>query len=298
MRILITSSSLITSKGSHHSRLAEHEILVFPGPLNSKELLRILSGFESLDGYVCGDDEIDLPVILKLKELKINLISKYGVGLDKIDLVQAKEHGIEVRNCVGVNSRTVAEHALSLLFFWAKDYQNNVIGKGYTKWSRSISRDVRGLKMTIVGMGNIGTEFAELSSILGVEINYFDPFVFNDKFQRILSLKDICHSEVISVHVPLNSNTSELINDVILKDYKGVIINTSRASIIGEDALKNWLNSRKENILLTDVLYQEPPQPDNWMLKHPQVVITPHVGSRSFECIERTANMALDNLGI
>ena len=298
MRILITSSSLLSAKGTHHLRLEEHEILEFPGPLRSNELLKVLHDIDHLDGYVCGDDEIILPVILRLKELKIDLISKYGVGLDKIDLKQAENHGIEVRNCAGVNSRTVAEHTLSMLLFWAKAYQSNVVEKGFNSWTRSISRDIRGLKMVIIGMGNVGSEFADLSLNLGMEVSYFDPAVSCEKIQRISSLREISKAEVISIHAPLNKNTHGMINQTLLKDFQGVILNTSRASIISEPALIDWLNSHKENTLITDVLYEEPPKPNHWMLNHRQVVITPHVGSRSFECIERQANMALDNLGL
>ena len=298
MRILITSSSLLSAKGSHHLRLQEHDILEFPGPLNSEELLKVLQDVDHLDGYVCGDDEIILPVILRLKELKIDLISKYGVGLDKIDLKQAANHGIEVRNCAGVNSRTVAEHTLSMLFFWAKAYQCNVLEKGFTSWTRAISRDVKGLKMVIIGMGNVGREFADLSLNLGIEVSYFDPAVSSEEIQRISSLSEISKVEVISIHAPLNKHTRGMINHTVLKEFQGVILNTTRASIISESALIDWLNSHKGNTLITDVLYEEPPKPNHWMLNHQQVVITPHVGSRSFECIERQANMALDNLGL
>ena len=298
MRILITSSSLLSARGTHHLRLEKHEILKVPGPLSATELLNVLNNLDFLDGYVCGDDEIILPVILRLKELGIDLISKYGVGLDKIDLKEAENHGMKIRNCAGVNSRTVAEHTLSMLFFWAKAYQSNVIEKGFSSWSRSISRDVQGLKMAIIGMGNVGSEVAYLSSKLGVEVCYFDPGVHTDEFQRLSSISEIIKCEVLSIHAPLNKNTHGMIDEKLLQKFEGVILNTSRASIISEPALNDWLNLHESNTLITDVLYEEPPKSDHWMLNHKQITITPHVGSRSFECIEKQANMALDNLGL
>ena len=299
MNMLITSSSFLTAVGTHHQRISPFEVIKAPGPLTENELLQKLTDLKSLDYYVCGDDEISQKVLDELFRLGIRRISKYGVGLDSIDLDYAKIKGIEVKNCAGINAKTVAEHTLSLLLFWAKRFKENVVLNGAKTWSRAISRDISGLSIGIIGLGNIGIETAKIVSFLGAKVSYYDPFIVNSSYARANCIDDLKVYDVLIIHTVLNSSTEGLVDDDFLRGFHGeLIVNMSRAKIIEENGLINWLLRDRSNTLLTDVLYEEPPKPDNWMLSNPQVIVTPHVGSRSSDCIEKTANRALDNLGI
>lgn len=174
MNILITSSSFLTADGSHHNRISHMELIKVPGPLTEDQLLQQLANLKSLDYYVCGDDDITKKVIDELIRLDIRIISKYGVGLDSIDCNYAKTKGLEIKNCAGINAKTVAEHTLSLLLFWAKRFNENVILNGAKTWSRAISRDIGGLSIGILGLGNIGSETARIVSFLGAKVSYYD----------------------------------------------------------------------------------------------------------------------------
>lgn len=299
MNILITSSSFLTASGSHHDRIKHLNITKSPGPLNEITLLSILERLDSLKFYICGDDEITSAVINKLYDLGVRSISKYGVGLDSIDVVYAQKKGLKVFSCAGINSSTVAEHTISLILFWAKRYKQNVIQKGAETWSRAISRDISGLTVGILGLGSIGWETAKMLSFFGAIIQFYDPYVSNPKYSKAKLLSELINNEVLVIHSVLNDDTLGMINDEFLSHFKGeLIVNMSRAKIIEEASLKRWLSSRPTNTLATDVLYTEPPNPDDWMLSSTQVVVTPHVGSRSVECIEKTSNKALDNLNL
>ena len=297
MKILVTSNSFMSIDGSHKAKLKEHEIIFKSGPLPEKILLDVISANKDIGGIICGDDEFTEKVLHLLRSIGIKKISKYGVGLDKIDLLKAMELDIEVLNCAGVNSSTVAEHTLSLLLFWAKNYEHNVLNQGYKEWNRGISRDINGLTVGILGLGNIGREVASVYRKMGLIVRYYDPFVESHDFERVENLHALSDCEIISIHVPLTNSTRGLIDEFYLDSTKNsVIINTSRAEVINEIALKDWLTRKNENRLLTDVLYEEPPKADNWMLQNSKILITPHVGSRSVECIIRQANMTVDNL--
>ena len=299
MNILITSSSFLTASGSHHDRIKHLDIIKSPGPLNEITLLSILESLDSLKFYICGDDEITSTVINKLYDLGVRSISKYGVGLDSIDVEYAQEKGIKVFSCAGINSSTVAEHTISLILFWAKRYKQNVIQKGAQTWSRAISRDINGLTVGILGLGSIGRETAKILSFLGAKIQFYDPYVSNPKYSKVESLSELIDNEVLVIHTVLNDDTLGMINDKFLSHFKGeLIVNMSRAKIIEETSLKRWLSSRPSNTLATDVLYNEPPKLNDWMLSSTQVIVTPHVGSRSAECVKKTSNKALDNINL
>ena len=131
MKILLTSTSFIDTPGLHQERLynAGLEIDFLRGPIKHSILLPIISKY---DGIICGDDEITREVIFKGKEGNLKIISKYGIGLDKIDLDAAKELNVTVTNCPGVNHVAVAEHIIALLFSYYKNIhlEHSITKKG------------------------------------------------------------------------------------------------------------------------------------------------------------------------
>jgi D-3-phosphoglycerate dehydrogenase len=302
-RILVTTTSFQDSSGEHHSLLKaqDWDIDYLRGPLKEYELLNIIHEY---DGVLCGDDEYTRRIIKKGAEGKLKALAKYGVGLDKIDLNAAKEYEIKVSNCPGINQVSVAEHVLSLLLAFEKNIhtQYNSVQKG--SWKRSVGREIRGKTIGIIGLGAIGKEVALLMSniglsVIGFDLHKDDQFLKENpkiKFESLNYLYE--HSDYITLHVPLSDSTKHLINQSSLERLKSdaVIINTARGELVNsKDVLVAIENSRLRGYLC-DVLEKEPIEPSEILLGKTNIIITPHVGSRTLENISKQGVRSVQNL--
>ena len=302
-KILLTSTSFIDTPGEHQVKLFEQGFNIdkMRGPLKAEEILQVIDKY---DGIICGDDEITEMVIKRGVNSKLKIISKYGVGLDKVDLRAAKKHGLPVTNCPGCNQISVAEHVFSLLLSYSKNIhiEHNVVQNG--KWKRFIGSEIFGKSIGIVGLGAVGREVAKRAKCFGLKVFYYDPFVekvntdqYLDKCNTINEIFNNC--EIVSLHLPLNKDTNGLINKTHFNSSGNnckVLINTSRANIINQIDLIDILNACSKFAYLTDVLEQEPLENNHPLLGRKNVIITPHIGSRTYESVERTGLMAFDNL--
>jgi D-3-phosphoglycerate dehydrogenase / 2-oxoglutarate reductase len=303
MKILLTSTSFQDTPGIHQDKLynAGLEVDMLRGPLKENILLPIIAKY---DGIICGDDEITKKVMEKGMGGKLKIVSKYGVGLDKIDLPAAKELQMPVTNCPGVNHITVAEHVIALLFTYYKNihFEYNITKDG--GWKRLIGHELYGKKIGIAGLGKIGKEVAKRVKALGFEVLVYDPFIdkifINEYGINVANsmeelVKDI---EILSLNLPLTDKTKGLINKKLLisSNNKLVIVNTSRALIINQLDLISALTDNSINAYLTDVLEEEPMIENHPLLQFDNVIITPHIGSRTFESVQRQGMMAVENL--
>ena len=305
MKILLTSTSFQDTPGSHHDLLNKQnfEIDTLRGPIAEAKLLPIIANY---DAVICGDDEYTKAVLEKGKAGKLKFISKYGVGLDKIDLVAAKKLNIPVTNCPGVNQISVSEHVLALLFTFEKNIiqQHESTKKG--SWKRWIGSELHGKTIGIIGLGNIGKELAKKSSALGLNVIAFDLFkdeVFLEKYPEVSFTTKIeevyTSSDYLSLHLPHTPKSEKLINENVINTYlkDGVIIvNTSRGMLIDTDAVIAGLESEKIRGYLTDVLITEPIEGSEKLKGVENVIITPHVGSRTYQSVVRQGTMAVENL--
>lgn len=305
MKILLTTTSFQDTPGKHHDLLNSQnwDIDYLRGPLNESVLLPIIHKY---DGVICGDDEYTREVIKVGKEGKLKVLSKYGVGLDRIDLNAAKEFDITVTNCPSVNQVSVSEHVLALLFTFEKNIhlQNETTKLG--SWKRITGNEIQGKTIGIIGLGAVGKELAKKSLALGMKVIAFDLIknkTFLELFPKITftnNIEDIyTHSDVISLHIPLTTKTEKLINlDVIFNKLKKcpIIINTARGMLVDVDAIIDGLSKKKIAAYLTDVLANEPIEENEKLKGIPNVIITPHVGSRTFQSVVRQGTMAVENL--
>jgi len=303
MKILLTTTSFQDTPGKHHELLEEtgFEVDKIRGPVTEDILLPIIASY---DAVICGDDDFNRKVIQTGKKGKLKLISKYGVGLDKIDLGAAKDVGIPVFNTPGVNQVTVAEHALSLILTSLKNIhlEYNITRKG--KWKRLIGNELFGKKIGVLGLGKIGKELVKRLSVFGVELFaydmvYDDIFLKTHKIQKTSSIEGLASKvDILSIHMPLTSITEHVINASLINKLQKplIIVNTSRALIIEQKALINGLQSGKIKAYLTDVMDVEPMPQDHPLKDLPNVLITPHIGSRTYESVVRQGSMAVKNL--
>ena len=302
MKILLTTTSFQDTPGAHHQILedAGFEIIRERGPLPEKQMLELAG---EVDAFLCGDDEITSKVIDHgLPQLKV--VSKYGIGLDKIDVEYLTAKGIPLTFCPGVNHTTVAEHtfALMLALFRKLIKEANHVANG--EWVRITGNEIMGKTLSIIGLGRIGKEVAIRANafgmkVIGFDLYWDDDFAQNHKVVRAQSIDEALNAgDIVSLHVNLSDETRALINkDRISKMKDGVVIlNCARGEIIHTQDLIDALHSGEIGGYGTDVLDIEPPPSDHPMLRAPNTVITPHIGSRTFESVERQATMAAKNL--
>lgn len=305
MKILLTSTSFQDTPGAHHDLLNSQgfEIDRLRGPVTEEVLLPIIQDY---DAVICGDDEYTEKVLMKGFAGKLKYISKYGVGLDRIDLIAAKKLGIPVANCPGVNQVSVSEHVLALLFTFEKNIhlQNETTKQG--SWSRITGNEIQGKTIGIIGLGAVGKELVKKSLALGMKVIGFDLFkdeAFVACYPEMIfteSIEDIfANADVISLHIPHTPVSEKLINEeVIFNKLKKnpIIINTSRGMLIDVDAVIKGLDAGNIRGYLTDVLAIEPIDANEKLKGIANVIITPHVGSRTYQSVVRQGTMAVENL--
>ena len=301
-RILLTTTSFQDTPGVHHEMLAAtgFEVVRERGPLPEARMLELAGGF---DGLICGDDALTRAVIAKsLPRLKV--ISKYGIGLDKIDVRAATELGVPVLFTPGVNHTTVAEHTFALLLAVARNLVAEANHTAAGRWTRMTGRELCGKTLVIAGFGRIGKEVGIRAKAFGLEVLAFDTY-WDEAFgrahgiERVLSFDEaLRRADIISLHTNLTPETRHLINARNLPLIKrgAVIVNTARGELVELAPLVAALREGAILAYATDVLDQEPPAADHPLLKLPNVLITPHIGSRTFESVQRQAGMAVDNL--
>ncbi len=300
-RVLLTTTSFQDTPGIHHDMLAAagFEIVRERGPLPESRMLELAGQF---DAYLCGDDAMTRAVMEKsLPRLKV--ISKYGIGLDKIDLKSAKDLALPVLFTPGVNHTTVAEHTFALLLAVVRNLvvEANHVAAG--RWTRITGNEVCGKTLLLIGLGRIAKEVAVRARAFGLRVivfaNYWDEdFARWQGLERVETLDDaLRQADFVSLHTKLTAETKGLLDArrLALLPKGAVIVNTGRGELIDLDALVAAIKSGHIRYG-ADVLDQEPPPADHPLLCLPGTVLTPHIGSRTHESVQRQASCAVENL--
>ncbi len=305
MKVLLTTTSFQDTPGSHQELLYSQgfEIDTLRGPILEEELLSIIQNY---DAVICGDDEYTEQVIKRGVAGRLKYLCKYGVGLDRIDLLAAKKYNVPVTNCPAVNQVSVSEHVLALLFSFERSVhlQYNSVQNG--SWKRWVGNEIEGKTIGIIGLGSVGKELAKKSIALGMKVLGFDLFrdeIFLSEHPEVTfltSLETIYEqANVISLHLPHTPKTERLISrEVIFEKLKRqpIIINTARGMLVDSLALIDGLKEEKVRGYLTDVLSHEPMLDDEVLRGVENIIITPHVGSRTYQSVQRQGTMAVNNL--
>lgn len=301
-RVLLTTTSFQDTPGVHHDLLARagFELVRERGPLSEARMLELAGQF---DAYLCGDDALTRTVIAKsLPRLKV--ISKYGIGLDKIDVKAATELKVPVLFTPGVNHTTVAEHSFALMLAAVRNLvvEANHVAAG--RWTRITGNEICGKTLAIVGFGRIGKEVAIRAHAFGLKLigygHYWDEdFARWYEIERVENFDDVLRrADIISLHTKLTAVTRHLINakNFPLIKKGAVIVNTGRGELVELAALVAALKSNHLLAYAADVLDQEPPPADHPLLGLPNAILTPHIGSRTHESVQRQATCAVENL--
>jgi D-3-phosphoglycerate dehydrogenase len=302
IRVLLTTTSYQDTPGDHHDLLADQnfDIHCERGPLPESRMLELAGDF---DAFLCGDDEITKAVLDKaLPRLKV--ISKYGIGLDKIDVTECTARKLPVLFTPGVNHTTVAEHTFCLLLAQVRNLVDSANSVRDGEWKRVTGHEIWNKSIGIVGLGRIGQEVAKRAIAFGMKVHGLDPYwpqAFADennvtRHEHIETM--LPEIDVLSLHANLSDSTRHLVNAERLKLSKRtlLVVNTSRAELVNMPDIIAALNGNNLGGYATDVLDEEPPPADHPLLKHPKALITPHIGSRTYESVPRQAMRATLNL--
>jgi D-3-phosphoglycerate dehydrogenase len=301
-RILLTTTSFQDTPGDHHKILADTgwEIVRARGPLSEAQTLELVG---DIDAFICGDDAITRKVLEKARP-RLKIISKYGIGVDKIDVKSATEFGLPVLFTPGVNHTTVAEHTFLLLLALEKNFIAAVDATRKGEWKRKTGHELLDKTIGIIGLGRIGKEVAIRARAFGMhpvgfDVYWDEAFARQHGVRRAATLDELfAASDYISLHTNLTPETRNMINArSIAKMKKGVIIlNCARGEIVHTADMVTALQSGQVAGYGADVLDQEPPPASHPLLKLPNCIITPHVASRTYESVVRQATTAVKNL--
>tara|TARA_B110000003_G_scaffold121614_1_gene124006 strand:- start:2426 stop:3397 length:972 start_codon:yes stop_codon:yes gene_type:complete len=261
------------------------------------ELILFLS---KCDIAIVGLDKIDKSVLSKTTKLKS--ISKYGVGLDNINFEDCETYNIKVLYSPGVNKRSVSEMVLGFMLGLARNLfiTSNLLKNG--TWKKNGGIELSGKKIGIIGVGNIGKDLISLLKSFNCEILVND-IVDQKKYYKENNLLEVSkefifkNSDFITVHVPLDNSTENIINKKSLSTMKpsSFVINTARAGIINQEDLKWALQNEIIAGAAIDVYENEPPL-DNDLLLLSNLINTPHIGGNSKEAVEAMGTSAINNI--
>ena len=265
--------------------------------LSGEELMEFL---KDADAAIIGRDPVTQDTLNALPQLK--MISKYGVGLDNLDLNAIKKSGIELSITTGVNKRSVAELTLSFMIGLCHNIFISAERVKRGEWIREGGRNLSGKTIGIIGCGNVGKEVVKILKPFGCKIlinDIEDRSKFCLKQGAIESSFELLikESDIVSLHVPLTNLTRNMINKNVLKDMKvnAFLVNTSRGPVVNPSDLHRALVSKEILGAALDVFCSEPPD-DIEFLKLPQLMVTPHIGGNSIEAVEAMGQAAIDNL--
>ena len=232
----------------------------------------------------------------------VQVISRYGVGLDNVDLAAAADVGIVVTHYPGYCTSEVADHAMALLLAVNRrivEFDHDLREGAWTRHRAATGGIMRGpipplrqLTLGIVGFGRIGQALADRARAFGLELLVADPYVAPDVVEAnggtLISLDDLLpKSDLVTIHAPLTPETRSLINADRLAAMKpdASIINTARGPIIDLDALADHLERNPLARAALDVVYPEPLSTDHKLYQLPNVIHTPHAAYYSEQSV-------------
>ena len=241
---------------------------------------------------------------------KMKLICITATGTNNVDLAYAKEKGIPVKNVAGYSSSSVAQVAFSMIFHFVTklNYYKNYVDEGNWQKSELFTHidapffELDGKRVGVIGLGDIGRNFAKKASAFGCEVVYYSTSGknSNSEYKRVELDELLKTSDIISIHCPLNNDTKDLLNYENMKTIKdgAILLNLGRGGIINEADLAKIIDE-KEIYCGIDVVSVEPILESNPLLKvknKERLLLTPHIGWASIEARTKLISLVASNI--
>jgi len=259
--------------------------------ITPEELLKTISNYEAL--VVRSRTKVTKEVIDLGHNLKI--IGRVGSGLDNIDLVETQKRKIKVINSPESNSEAVTELTIGLILSLLRKLSLAYPSMKDGLWIKKNLKgeEIEGKKIGVIGYGHIGKRVTKILTAFGAKVEYYS------RSKKTNSLKYIFkHCDIITVHLPLNNNTKNLINNDLLSLMKptSFFINTSRGGVVEEKSLFKIIQEKKIAGVALDVFWQEPLPPVSPWRKLPNVILTPHIAASTGEALEKGTKTVIDEI--
>lgn len=293
MKVLLAPSSFAVLDQKPLQKLIHHGFEVIKNPfgrkLSKRDLFSLLAGVE---GLISGVETLDREV---LERSKLKVISRCGSGTSNIDMTAAEKLGIRIASTPDAPVEAVAELTLGMMLALIRGAfrMNESVHQG--KWEKVTGVELKGKTVAVIGLGRIGRRVAELLGPFGVKILAVDPFRRKGKSQvTFVDLRDaLKRADLITLH---SSGEEEILGEKEFRMMKpGVfLLNAARGGLIHEQALRKALDQKIVAGAWIDCFWTEPYSGP--LLRYPQVILTPHIGSYAAECRSQMEMAAVDNL--
>jgi len=266
-------------------------------PLGGEALVQFLSGHERA---ITGLETLDERLFQAVPELRI--VSKYGVGLDMIDLDAARRCGVSIRWTPGVNRQAVAELTIAFMIALCRSVVPLARDLAAGGWGHARGRQLSSALVGVLGCGHIGQQVARLCRAFGAAVLAHDVRPY-DEFYRAHDITPVsldallAGSDIVTVHVPLDRSTRGLIGsrELALMKPSAFLVNTARGGIVDEAALRAALVGQCLGGAAFDVFAQEPPA-DPGLVALPNFIGTPHIGGATEEAVLAMGRAAIEGL--
>ena len=302
MKILVTASPL--QRDQNHPamdllRRSGYELIWNPTrkPLAGGELIAALRGCQ---GCLAGVDFFSRDVLAACPDLRV--ISRYGVGYDRVDLDAAREFHIAVSNTPGVNAEAVGELTMGLLLSVARRIPQLDRSTRDGQWTQYTGMELCGKTVAILGLGAIGRVVARCCAGFGMRVTAWSPHIDRDYCRNYnIAVRPwpaiLEEADVVTLHMPLTAKTHHLIDAAAIARMKpgAILLNAARGGIVDEDAAYAALVDGRLGGFGLDAFASEPPG-NSPLFDLPNVVVTPHVGSHTKEGTDQMAFQAAGNL--
>jgi D-3-phosphoglycerate dehydrogenase / 2-oxoglutarate reductase len=262
--------------------------------LQPAELKKIIGNYDGL--VVRSATKATDEIIEAADNLKV--IGRAGIGLDNVNIPAASKRGIVVMNAPDGNATTAAEHAVAMMLSLARNIPQATGSMKQGKWEKKkfMGRELTGKTMGIIGIGRIGSIFAERAKGLKMKVIAYDPHMPKEMVDKLgielVSLEEICkRGDFFSVHVPLTNETKHLVstNEFKLMKKEAMFIDCARGGVVDEDALYNALKDGEIGGAALDVFEVEPTTKETPLLSLDNFICTPHLGASTAEAQENVA---------
>ncbi len=268
--------------------------------LSEEELITAIGEY---DGLIVRSETQVTPNVLAAAQ-KLQVVGRAGVGYDNIDLNTATARGIIVVNAPSSNTIAAAEHTLAMMLSVARRIPQAHASLAGGEWNRRkfLGTELRGKTLGIIGLGRIGTEVARRAATFEMRIIGYDPFVAEEHARHlgaeIVTLPTVFEqSDIVTLHTPMTDSTRRLINAPELAQMKrgAILINCARGGLVDEDALRAAIEGGQIGGAALDVFITEPPE-DSPLFRHPNVVVTPHLGASTEEAQSNVAREVAEQM--